>query len=127
VVGDPDNFAVSMFVTTNMLRCVVFAIRFRYPSFKLTDHDSLRIKKTVDKMESNGKIIRLDKRERHWIGVTKIVSIIDALFADPLQRCVPADWAYMIGRITGIIPFAATGARVGDIRQRDRYFGNEFS
>lgn len=92
---------------------------FDYPFFKLSPHDSLRIKTLVDGFVKEGKLTKEPSRELHWVGVSLVKRMVDALFDDAVENGTRS-WDVTILRVLSLVLTSALQCRSGDIHKHHR-------
>ena len=94
--------------------CLTQSALFRYPDFRLSSHDSLRIKTLVDGFVKDGKLTKKPARQRHWIGVTLVKNMADAVMDDALKNGT-LNWDVTVRDLLMVILTSALQCRAGDI------------
>lgn len=99
---------------TNSVRLMVNTSIFQYADFKMSPHESLRIRTLLDGLAKEGKLTKEPSREKHWIGATLVTMMVDALFKDALKRGT-LNWDVTIVRAASLILLSSLQCRAGDI------------
>ena len=94
--------------------CLTQSALFRYPDFRLSSHDSLRINTLVDRFVKDGKLTKKPARQRQWIGVTLVKTMTDAVMDDALKNGI-INWDVTVRNLLILILTSALQCRAGDI------------
>lgn len=90
------------------------ALTFEHSDFHLSAHDSLRIDALTDGSVEQGRLTKEPARERHWLGVTSVKRMVDAVFEDALHNG-SRNWDLTIHTVLSILLTSAIQCRPGDI------------
>lgn len=95
------------------------ALTFEYSDFHLSPHHSLRIDALTDGFVEQGRLTKGPARECHWLGVTLVKKLIDAVFEDAVRNG-SRNWDVTIHMAISVLLTSALQCRSGDIA-KSRY------
>ena len=90
------------------------ALVFEYSDFHLSAHDSSRITALIDRFVEQGRLTKEPAREHHWLGVTLVKWMIDAVFEDAVRNG-SRNWDVTIHTALSLLLISALQCRSGDI------------
>ena len=85
-----------------------------YSHFHLSDHDKLRIKTLVDGFLKQGKLTNKPARENHWVGVSLVKIMADAILDNALEHGT-RNWDVTVQHLLMLILLSSLQCRAGDI------------
>ncbi|KFY59512.1 hypothetical protein V496_05667, partial [Pseudogymnoascus sp. VKM F-4515 (FW-2607)] len=101
------------------LRRLIVVLTFHFADFKVSKHDSLRMKTVFQQLLNDGKITREPSRQVQWIGSVLVRRLITVIFQDAINEGT-GNWDKPIQRALSILLISALSCRSGDIMTSTR-------
>lgn len=98
----------------NGLRRLIVTLTFHYSNFRLSKHDSLRIKEVFQQLLDEGRIIKAPSRTVQWIGAILVRRLITTILQEAFEQGT-ANQDITIQKVLSILLILALSCRVGDI------------
>lgn len=114
----------SMSWMSHAISSTIEGLIFKYPDFKLSKHESMRISTEVDRLEKEGQITKEPRRAVQWITACIIIRMCRSWLIDALENGTKS-WEVTISRLLSIVLMAACGSRSGEIGRSSKYTGYE--
>jgi hypothetical protein len=93
---------------------------FEYEHFRLSKHEIARIAAMTDKLLKNGQLIKLRKRERHWISAQLLAHLITTAYEEALEKG-KNNWDVKLSKIMSMIYLGVLICCTGDIARSNKY------
>ncbi|RTE70581.1 hypothetical protein BHE90_015012 [Fusarium euwallaceae] len=122
--GQGPNGAIAYDYYENGLAWIRKWCVFQYKGFKLDQHDSSRIKETLQQLWLEGILTKEVIREKHWITSDMIDMMLRAMLQDGIQNGT-LSWDVLIMKALSLLLQCVVGARAGEIRRSHQYQGLE--
>ncbi|RSL88221.1 hypothetical protein CDV31_016100 [Fusarium ambrosium] len=122
--GQGPNGAIAYDYYENGLAWIRKWCVFQYKGFKLDQHDSSRIKETLQQLWLEGILTKEVIREKHWITSDMIDMMLRAMLQDGIQNGT-LSWGVLIMKALSLLLQCVVGARAGEIRRSHQYQGLE--
>jgi hypothetical protein len=93
---------------------------FKYPAFKLSKNESVRIDAVLDALAKEKKVFRGSWRKRQWLGVNLLEKMSRAWLQAALDDgCL--SWDVQLHKLLSIVLLSALGCRTGEVSLTGRY------
>jgi hypothetical protein len=93
---------------------------FKYPAFKLSKNESVRIDTVLDALAKEKKVLQGSWRKRQWLGVNLLEKMSRAWLQAALDGgCL--SWDVQLHKLLSIVLLSALGCRSGEVSLTDRY------
>lgn len=101
------------------LRRLIVILTFHFAEFKVSKHDSLRMKTMFQQLLNDGRITREPSRKVQWVGIVLVRRLVTAILHDAIEHGTP-NWDKVIQRVLGLLLISALSCRSGDIMTSTR-------
>lgn len=101
------------------LRHLIVVLTFHFADFKVSKHDSLRMKTLFQKLLDDGRITREPSRKVQWVGSVLVRRLITVILQEAIE-CGTGNWDKVIQRVLCLLLISALSCRSGDIMTSTR-------
>lgn len=98
---------------------LIEALIFKYPDFKLSRNDSIRIDTVLDALAKEKKVLRGRWRKNQWLGVNMLEKMSRAWLQEALDDGCRS-WDVQLHKLFSIVLVSALGCRSGEVARTDR-------
>jgi len=93
---------------------------FKHESFKLSQHESLRISTAIDKLLKDGELTAEPARIKQWVTAVLVLRLANFYLMNALTDGTKS-WDITISRLLSIVLMAACASRAGEIARSPKY------